>query len=53
MTKVKRSRRSQAATNREYQRKWDALVDELVKREKEGKPTKKIRARIMKLNKEL
>ena len=49
---IKRSKRSQAARNRAYQKKWDALVDELVKREREGKPIKKIRARIMKLNKE-
>lgn len=49
---IKKNRRSQAARNREYQKKWDALVDELVRREKEDKPTKKIRARIMKLNKE-
>ena len=49
---VRKNKRSQAARNREYQKKWDALVDELVKREKEGKPTKRIRARILKLNKE-
>jgi hypothetical protein len=47
-----RNKRSQAAGNRAYQKKWDNLVDELVQREKGGKPTKKIRARIMKLNKE-
>lgn len=52
MTKVKRSRRSQSARYREYQKKWDVLVDELVEREKQGKPTKKIRAQIMKLNRE-
>jgi hypothetical protein len=50
--KAKRNKRSQAARNRAYQKQWDALVDEMLNREKEGKPIKKIRTRIMKLNKE-
>jgi hypothetical protein len=49
---IKRSKRSQSARFREYQKKWDALIDRLVKYEKEGRPTKRIRAQIMKLNRE-
>jgi hypothetical protein len=50
--KSQKAREKQATKNREYQKKWDALINELVQRKKEGKPVKRIRARIMKLNKE-
>jgi hypothetical protein len=50
--KSQKKQEKQATKNREYQKKWDALIDELVQRKKEGKPVKRIRARIMKLNKE-
>ena len=52
MAKTQRSKRSWAAGKREYQKKWDKLVDEIVEREKEGKPTTRLRTRVMKLNKE-
>lgn len=49
--KGKRNKRSQAASYREYHKKWDSLVDELEQRAKEGKSTARIKARIMALNK--